>query len=57
MADIMKSADKEFKAAIINMFKYTKENKHNEGTNVSSVKKWKYKKELSGSSNMEKYNI
>lgn len=26
MADIMKSADKEFKAAIINMFKYIKEN-------------------------------
>ena len=41
MENMVKLADKEFKAAIINVFRYKGKQEHHEGTNGSSVKKWK----------------
>ena len=56
MENMVKLADKEFKAAIINVFRYKGKQEHHEGTNGSSVKKWKCVKELHENS-VEKYDI
>ena len=50
MENMVKLADKEFKAAIINVFRYKGKQEHHEGTNGSSVKKWKCVKELNENS-------
>lgn len=56
MENMVKLADKEFKAAIINVFRCKGKHEHCEGTNGNSVKKWKCIKELNENF-MEEYDI